>query len=131
MASMLLLSSTIYAVEMSKSHIPTQMTTMSKSEAIQMLKDAGVESSKIAMLEHGEMAKTEGENWFTSLFRIGNSYSRSGNFRTFGARWGSNDYYARNLPRFLRGPATRIRSWRFPGNSWRVRDPGHFHFWRR
>jgi len=65
MASMLLLSSTTYAVEMSKSHNPAmQMTTMSKSEAIQMLKDAGVEPSKIAMLENGEMAKTEGEGWW-------------------------------------------------------------------
>jgi len=64
MASMLLLSSTTYAVEMSKSHNPAmQMTTMSKSEAIQMLKDAGVEPSKIKMLENGEMAKTEGEFW--------------------------------------------------------------------
>lgn len=65
MASMLLLSSTTYAVEMSKSHNPVmQMTTMSKSEAIQMLKDAGVEPSKIKMLENGEMAKTEGEFWW-------------------------------------------------------------------
>jgi len=37
---------------------------MSKSETIQMLKDAGVEPSKIAMLENGEMAKTEGEFWW-------------------------------------------------------------------
>jgi hypothetical protein len=36
---------------------------MSKAEAIQMLKDAGVEPSKIKMLENGEMAKTEGEWW--------------------------------------------------------------------
>ena len=65
MASMLLLSQATYAVEMSKTHNQvTQMTTMSKSEAIQMLKDAGVESSKIAMLENGEMAKTEGEFWW-------------------------------------------------------------------
>jgi len=74
MASMLLLSSTTYAVEMSKSHNPAmQMTTMSKSEAIQMLKDAGVEPSKIAMLENGEMAKTEGEWFFTliAIFAIG------------------------------------------------------------
>jgi len=39
-ASMLLLSSTTYAVEMSNSHMPTHMTTMSKAEATQMLKDA-------------------------------------------------------------------------------------------
>jgi len=72
MESMLLLSSITYAVEMSKSHNPAmQMTTISKSEAIQMLKDAGVEPSKIAMLENGEMAKTEGEFWglvFSVLF---------------------------------------------------------------
>ena len=59
MVAMLLLSSTTYAVEMSNSH----MTTMSKAEATQMLKDAGVEPSKIKMLENGEMAKTEGEWW--------------------------------------------------------------------
>ncbi len=65
MASMLLLSQATYAVEMSKTHNQvTQMTTMSKSEAIQMLKDAGVEPSKIKMLENGEMAKTEGEFWW-------------------------------------------------------------------
>ena len=65
MTAMLLLSSTTYAVEMSKSHTPTmQMTTMSKAEAIQLLKEAGVEPSKIKMLENGEMAKTEGEWWW-------------------------------------------------------------------
>ena len=67
MASMLLLSSTTYAVEISKSHIPTQMTTMSKAEAIKMLKDAGVEPSKIAMLDKNEMVKTEGEWWIRAL----------------------------------------------------------------
>ena len=64
MASMLLLSSTTYAVEMSKFHNPTmKMSTMSKTEAIQMLKEVGVEPSKIKMLENGEMAKTEGKFW--------------------------------------------------------------------
>ncbi len=68
MVSMLLLSSTTYAVELDKTHNQVaQMTTMSKSEAIQMLKDAGVEPSKIKMLENGEMAKTEGEFWWFLL----------------------------------------------------------------
>jgi len=130
MASMLLLSSTTYAVEMSKSHNPTmQMTTMSKAEAIDMLKNAGIEPSKIKMLENGEMAKTEGE-WLQYFFRIGNSFSRFGNFRTFGIRWGSNRYYANRLPKYLRGPAIRLRNTRLPFNSWRTRDAGHFHFWR-
>jgi len=39
------------------------MTSMSKAEATQILKDAGIEPSKIKMLENGEMAKTEGEFW--------------------------------------------------------------------
>jgi len=69
MASMLLLSSTTYAVEMSNSHMPTHMTSMSKAEATQMLKDAGVEPSKIKMLDNGEMAKTEGEFWGV-IFRV-------------------------------------------------------------
>jgi len=65
MTAMLLLSSTTYAVEVSKINNPAkQMTTMSKSETIQMLKDAGVEPSKITMLENAEMAKTEGEWWW-------------------------------------------------------------------
>jgi len=68
MVAMLLLSSTTYAVEMNNSHMPTQMTTMSKAEAIQMLKDAGVELSKIKMLENGEMAKTEAKyGWWGAL----------------------------------------------------------------
>ena len=67
MVAMLLLSSTTYAVEMNNSHMPTHMTSMSKAEATQMLKDAGVEPSKIKMLENGEMAKTEGE-WFPLVY---------------------------------------------------------------
>ena len=66
-ASMLLLSSTAYAVEMTNSHMPTNMTTMSKVEAIKMLKDAGVEPSKISILDKNEMMKTEGEGWFSSF----------------------------------------------------------------
>jgi len=69
-ASMLLLSSTTYAVEMSNSHMPTHMTTMSKAEATQMLKDAGVEPSKIKILDNGEMAKTEGQWWHWILLGL-------------------------------------------------------------
>ena len=64
MAVMLLLSLTMYVVEVSKINNPAkQMTIMSKSETIQMLKDVGIEPSKIVILENGEMAKTEGEFW--------------------------------------------------------------------
>ena len=130
MASMLLLSSTTYAVEVSKAHNPAkQMITMSKADTLDMLRDAGIEASKVKMLDSGEMVKTEGE-WIQYFFRIGNSYSRSGNFRTFGLRWGSNSHYANRLPRHLRGPAMRLRNTRLPFNSWRTRDAGHLHFWR-
>ena len=64
MASMLLLSSTTYAVEVSKAHNPAkQMITMSKADTLDMLKDAGIETSKVKMLDNGEMVQTEGE-WF-------------------------------------------------------------------
>lgn len=66
MATMLLFSTTTYATELSKVQSQTiqQMSTMSKSEALDMLKQAGVEPSKIKMLENGEMAETEGEWWW-------------------------------------------------------------------
>ena len=100
---MLLLSSTTYAVEMSKSHNPTmQMTTMSKAEAIQMLKDAGVEPSKIKMLENGEMAKTEGEWFFTliALFVLGTIKAANAPTRPNQSAWDSTNGYphAYSLP---------------------------------
>ena len=64
MASMLLLSSTTYAVEMSTSHNPVkEMTSMSKADAQKMFGEAGIDMKKVTMLENGEMAKTEGEFW--------------------------------------------------------------------
>ena len=62
-ASMLLLSSTTYAVEMSNSHAPKQMMTMSKADAQQMLDKAGIDMSNAKVLDNGEMKKTEGEFW--------------------------------------------------------------------
>ena len=71
---MLLLSSTTYAVEVSKAHNPAkQMITMSKADTLDMLESAGIEASKVKMLDSGEMVQTEGE-WFWTLpwiFRIG------------------------------------------------------------
>ena len=64
MASMLLLSSTTYAVEVSKAHNPAkQMITMSKADTLDMLESAGIEASKVKMLDSGEMVQTEGEFW--------------------------------------------------------------------
>ena len=62
MAAMLLLSSTTYAVEVSKAHNPAkQMITMSKAETLDMLKDAGIEAGKVKMLDNGEMVQTDAE----------------------------------------------------------------------
>ena len=60
-ASMLLLSSTTYAVEMRGSHAPKQMMTMSKADTQKMLSEAGIDASKVSVLDKGEMVKTEGE----------------------------------------------------------------------
>jgi len=60
-ASMLLLSSTTYAVEMSNSHAPKQMMTMSKADTQKMLSEAGIDASRVSVLDKGEMVKTEGE----------------------------------------------------------------------
>jgi len=62
-ASMLLLSSTTYAVEMGNSHAPKQMMTMSKADTQKMLSEAGIDASKVSVLDKGEMKKTEGEFW--------------------------------------------------------------------
>ena len=64
MAAMLLLSSTTYAVEVNKAYNPAkQVITMNKADAMSMLKDAGIEPSKVKMLNNGEMVQTEGEWW--------------------------------------------------------------------
>ena len=80
MPSMLLLSSTTYAVEASKAHNPAkQMITMSKADTLDMLESVGIEPSKVKMLDNGEMERTEGE-WIQYFFRFGNAFSRSGGF---------------------------------------------------
>jgi len=67
-ASMLLLSSTTYAVEMSNSHAPKQMMTMSKADTQKMLSEAGIDASRVSVLDKGEMVKTEGQyGWWGAL----------------------------------------------------------------
>ena len=97
MASMLLLSSTTYAVEVSKAHNPAkQMITMSKADALDMLKDAGIEAGKVKMLDNGEMVQTEGE-WLgaaLALFAIG--FVKAANAPTSPnqpAAWSQNNGY--------------------------------------
>ncbi len=84
-------------------------------------------------LDKSEMATTEGEffGWLRFFIRIGSSYSRANKIKTWGIQWGSNPHYLKKAPRFIRRPAQRIRQWRLPWNSWRTKDPGHYHFWRK
>jgi len=66
---MLLSSQATYAVEVSKVHNPAkQMVTMSKADTLDMLKEAGIEPSKIKMLDNGEMVQTEGQyGWWGAI----------------------------------------------------------------
>ena len=57
-ASMLLFGSTAYAKE------------ANKPEMIEMLKDAGVEPSKINLLDYDEMERTKGESWFSNILKV-------------------------------------------------------------
>ena len=63
MAAMLLLGSFSYAAgTKSLSNEAVQAVTMSKADLV-ALKEAGIELNRVAVLDNGEMAKTEGEFW--------------------------------------------------------------------
>jgi len=47
---------------MGNSHAPKQMMTMSKADTQKMLSEAGIDVSKVSVLDKGEMVKTEGKN---------------------------------------------------------------------
>jgi len=70
-------------------------------------------------------------NWI----RIGRSFSRSGQFPTFGLRWGASTARNYRYVNQIRSPILRnlnqwLRGLRMPLNNWRTADPGHLHFWR-
>ena len=105
----------------------------------------------MALLSSQEMMETEGE-WIPFVIsafhvaryaryaigpakawlRYGNSYSRSGGFRTRSFRWGSNSHYGSQIGSSrLQGWNARLHNSRLPSRSWRTRDTGHFHIRRR
>ena len=92
MASMLLLSSTTYAVEMRGSHAPKQMMTMSKADAQQMLDKAGIDMSKAKVLDNGEMVKTDAEGiagaWVGASTYLGYNTGRYIASGSWGGTWG-------------------------------------------
>ena len=106
----------------------------------------GLKQSDVVFMTEEEMHATEGEwiglalrgaLWVGSRIqtwvRFGDSYSKSSNCPTCAIRWGSNRGMGN---KYIKNPT--LRSWnrklsktRLPGNSWRTRDPGHFHLWRK
>ena len=105
----------------------------------------------MALLSSQEMMETEGE-WIPFVIgafhvaryaryaigparawiRTGSSFSRSGSFRTYAVRWGSNKHWRSQIASSsLRNANARLHNYRIPVNSWRTRDAGHFHLWRR
>lgn len=106
---------------------------------------------EMALLSNQEMMETEGE-WIPFVIgafhavryaryaigparawlRTGNSFSRSNSFRTYAVRWGSNSHWRNQIGSSrLRSLNARLHNTRIPGSSWRTRDSGHFHLWRR
>ena len=101
----------------------------------------GNKDSDVIFLTEQEMLTTEGEvvhifsmviNGVRLWFRIGGSFSRAGRCATFSVCWGSNSAWRQNIRNSnLRNLNELLRNYRIPINSWRTRDPGHFHLWRR
>lgn len=68
------------------------------------------------------------QNWV----RIGPSFSKSQNIHTQAIRWGSNSHYQKQIgSSTLRNLNNSLHNTKLPGNSWRVRDKGHFHLWKK
>ena len=128
-ASMLLLSSTTYAVEMSNSHAPKQMMAMSKADAQQMLDKAGIDMSKAKVLDNGEMVKTEGENWLTFGLRLGYTGARVAwrNFRTGGRTYRFGNHRAHHNFGTRRNPSWRRHfQWNTTHGTYRVPYGRHY-----
>ena len=64
--------------------------------------------------------------------RLGNSYSKSGDFQTKSLRWGASPYYTKKIGNpTLRNINQNLRNTKFPYDNWRTADPGHIHYkWR-
>ena len=64
--------------------------------------------------------------------RLGNSYSKSGDFQTKSLRWGASSYYTKKIGNpTLRNINQSLRNTKFPYDNWRTADPGHIHYkWR-
>ncbi|WKS95307.1 phage tail tape measure protein [Riemerella columbina] len=63
--------------------------------------------------------------------RTGNSYSHAGKFKTYSTRWGAGGNHWKKIGNpTLQNLNRAFRKTKLPGNSWRTKDPGHFH-WKK
>ncbi|MCL1666558.1 hypothetical protein M2T82_00630 [Elizabethkingia ursingii] len=63
--------------------------------------------------------------------RTGRSYSIEGGFKTYSTRWGAGGNYWKKIGNpTLQNWNKAFRKTKLPGNNWRVKDPGHFH-WKK
>lgn len=64
--------------------------------------------------------------------RTGSSYSVKGDFKTYSTRWGAGGNYWKKIGNpTLQNWNKSLRNTKIPGNSWRVQDKGHFHWWKK
>ena len=78
----------------------------------------------------------KGFNAFTGglkqWFRVGNSFSIEGGFKTVSARWGAGGNYWKKIgSEYLQGINKSLRETKIKLDNWRTADPGHFHLWKR
>lgn len=65
----------------------------------------------------------------TKWVRVGNSYSKSGDFPTKAVRWGSNPRHNKEIGNeTLREMNKKLHDTKISIDSWRTKDKGHFHF---
>ena len=76
--------------------------------------------------------KTGAYGGWKQWVRLGNSYSKSGDFQTKSLRWGASPYYTKKIGNpTLRNINQNLRNTKFPYDNWRTADPGHIHYkWR-
>jgi len=88
-----------------------------------MLSEAGIDASKVSVLDKGEMVKTEGESLLTLGFRLGYAAVRVGwrNFRTGGRTYRFGNHRAHHNFGTRRNPSWRRHfQWNTTHGTYRV-----------
>jgi RHS repeat-associated protein len=82
----------------------------------------------VSVLKSGIKVETGGlKQWI----RTGPSYSVEGGFKTYSTRWGAGGNYWKKIENTRLQEINKLfRQTKLPGNNWRVKDTGHFHWWK-